>query len=176
REKGLFESIRAADPFRNLTRETFEAVVRMLSEGFTTRRGRRGAYLHHDAVNRRLRARKGARLSAITNGGAIPDTSDYRVILEPSDTFVGTLNEDFAIESLAGDIFQLGNTSYRIKRVEPGAVRVEDAHGQPPSIPFWLGEAPGRSAELSAAVSRLRTEIGDRTDASANDAGEGTRV
>ncbi len=113
----------------------------MLSEGFTTRRGRRGAYLHHDAVNHRLRARKGARL-----------------------------------ESLAGDIFQLGNTSYRIKRVEPGSVRVEDAKGQPPSIPFWLGEAPGRSAELSAAVSRLRTEIGDRTDASANDAGEGTRA
>src|SRR5438128_2134097 len=175
-EDGLFEMIRRAYPFRNLSREDFDAIVRMLSEGFTTRRGRRSAYLHHDAVNRRLRGRKGARLSAITNGGAIPDTSDYRVILEPSDIFVGTLNEDFAIESLAGDIFQLGNTSYRIKRVEPGSVRVEDAKGQPPSIPFWLGEAPGRSAELSAAVSRLRTEIADRTDASANDAGEGTRA
>src|SRR5436190_1613028 len=130
-EDELFEMIRRAYPFRNLTRETFAAVVRMLSEGFTTRRGRRSAYLHHDAVNKRLRARKGARLSAITNGGAIPDTSDYRVILEPSETFVGTLNEDFAIESLAGDIFQLGNTSYAIKRVGTGEVRVEDAHGQP---------------------------------------------
>ncbi len=175
-EDALFETIRRAYPYRNLSREDFDAVVRMLSEGFTTRRGRRGAYLHHDAVNHRLRARKGARLAAITSGGAIPDTADYRVILEPSETFVGTLNEDFAIESLAGDIFQLGNTSYRIKRVEPGSVRVEDAKGQPPSIPFWLGEAPGRSTELSAAVSRLRTEIGDRTDASANDAGEGTRA
>src|SRR5205814_243861 len=157
-----------------LAREDFDAVVRMLSEGFTTRRGRRGAYLHHDAVNHRLRARKGARLAAITSGGAIPDTADYRVIMEPSDTFVGTLNEDFAIESLAGDIFQLGNASYRIKRVEPGSVRVEDAKGQPPSIPFWLGEAPGRSAELSQAVSRLRTEIADRTEEPARDAGEGS--
>src|SRR2546425_1044533 len=163
-EDELFEMIRRAYPFRNLTRETFAAVVRMLSEGFTTRRGRRSAYLHHDAVNKRLRARKGARLSAITNGGAIPDTSDYRVILEPSETFVGTLNEDFAIESLAGDIFQLGNASYAIKRVGTGEVRVEDAHGQPPSIPFWLGEAPGRSEELSQAVSRLRTEIAERLE------------
>jgi ATP-dependent Lhr-like helicase len=169
-EDGLFEMVRRAYPFRNLSRENFDAVVRMLSEGFATRRGRRGAYLHHDAVNKRLRARRGARLAAITNGGAIPDTSDYRVILEPSETFVGTLNEDFAIESLAGDIFQLGNTSYRIKRVEPGSVRVEDAAGQPPSIPFWLGEAPGRSEELSQAVSRLRSEISDKLEADANDA------
>jgi len=175
-EDALFEMIRGAYPFRNLSRENFDAVVRMLSEGFATRRGRRGAYLHHDAVNQRLRARRGARLAAITSGGAIPDTSDYRVILEPSETFVGTLNEDFAIESLAGDIFQLGNTSYRIKRVEPGAVRVEDAAGQPPSIPFWLGEAPGRSEELSAAVSRLRTEISDRLEFSDSNAGEGARA
>jgi ATP-dependent Lhr-like helicase len=174
-EEGLFEMVRGAYPFRNLSREDFDAVVRMLSEGFTTRRGRRGAYLHHDAVNRRLRARKGARLTAITSGGAIPDTSDYRVILEPAETFVGTLNEDFAIESLAGDIFQLGNTSYRIKRVEPGSVRVEDAAGQPPSIPFWLGEAPGRSEELSAAVSRLRAEIADKLETAADDADEGVR-
>ncbi len=175
-EDALFEMVRRAYPFRNLSRETFDAVVRMLSEGFATRRGRRGAYLHHDAVNRRLRARKGARLSAITNGGAIPDTGDYRVILEPSGTLVGTLNEDFAVESMAGDIFQLGNTSYRIRRVEPGAVRVEDAAGQPPSIPFWLGEAPGRSTELSQAVSRLRSEIADKLEAAADDAGEGARV
>jgi ATP-dependent Lhr-like helicase len=163
-EAALFEMIHRAYPFRNLAREDFDAVVRMLAEGFTTRRGRRSAYLHHDAVNHRLRARKGARLSAITNGGAIPDTSDYRVILEPSETFVGTLNEDFAIESLAGDIFQLGNSSYAIKRVGAGEVRVEDAHGQPPSIPFWLGEAPGRSGELSQSVSRLREEISRRLE------------
>jgi ATP-dependent Lhr-like helicase len=174
-EDALFEMVRRAYPFRNLSRENFDAVVRMLSEGFSTRRGRRGTYLHHDAVNKRLRARRGARLTAITNGGAIPDTSDYRVILEPSETFVGTLNEDFAIESLAGDIFQLGNTSYRIKRVEPGSVRVEDAAGQPPSIPFWLGEAPGRSEELSEAVSRLRSEISQRIDEAEDNAGEGAR-
>ncbi len=163
-EDALFEMVRRAYPFRDLSRENFDAIIRMLSEGFATRRGRRGAYLHHDAVNQRLRARRGARLAAITSGGAIPDNSDYRVILEPSETLVGTLNEDFAIESLAGDIFQLGNSSYRIKRVGTGVVRVEDAAGQPPSIPFWLGEAPGRSAELSIAVSRLRTEISDRLE------------
>src|SRR5438874_12333018 len=167
--------VRRAYPFRNLERGKFDEVVRMLSEGFTTRRGRRSAYLHHDAVNRRLRARKGARLSAITNGGAIPDTSDYRVILEPSETFVGTLNEDFAIESLAGDIFQLGNSSYEIKRVGAGEVRVLDAHGQPPSIPFWLGEAPGRSDELSQSVSRLRKEIADRLEQNDNYADEDVR-
>jgi ATP-dependent Lhr-like helicase len=163
-EDALFEMVRGAYPFRNLKREKFDEVIRMLSEGFTTRRGRRGTYLHHDAVNRRLRGRRGARLSAITNGGAIPDTSDYRVILEPSETFVGTLNEDFAIESLAGDIFQLGNSSYEIKRVGAGEVRVLDAHGQPPSIPFWLGEAPGRSEELSQSVSRLRHEIAEKLE------------
>jgi ATP-dependent helicase Lhr and Lhr-like helicase len=170
-EDALFEMVRRAYPFRNLTRAKFDEVVRMLSEGFTTRRGRRGTYLHHDAVNQRIRGRRGARLSAITNGGAIPDTSDYRVILEPSETFVGTLNEDFAIESLAGDIFQLGNSSYEIKRVGAGEVRVLDAHGQPPSIPFWLGEAPGRSAELSVSVSRLRAEIARRLDQ--EDTGDG---
>src|SRR5437588_9022778 len=163
-EDALFEMVRRAYPFRNLSRAKFDEVVRMLSEGFSTRRGRRGTYLHHDAVNQRIRGRRGARLSAITNGGAIPDTSDYRVILEPSETFVGTLNEDFAIESLAGDIFQLGNSSYEIKRVGAGEVRVLDAHGQPPSIPFWLGEAPGRSEELSQSVSRLRNEISERLE------------
>src|SRR5438067_5431115 len=168
-EDALFEMVRRAYPFRNLKREKFDEVIRMLSEGFTTRRGRRGTYLHHDAVNHRIRGRRGARLSAITNGGAIPDTGDYRVILEPSETFVGTLNEDFAIESLAGDIFQLGNSSYEIKRVGACEVRVLDAHGQPPSIPFWLGEAPGRSKELSQSVSRLRKEIADRLDESAAD-------
>jgi ATP-dependent Lhr-like helicase len=174
-EDALFEMVCGAYPFRNLTREKFDEVIRMLSEGFTTRRGRRGTYLHHDAVNQRIRGRRGARLSAITNGGAIPDTSDYRVILEPSETFVGTLNEDFAIESLAGDIFQLGNSSYEIKRVGAGEVRVLDAHGQPPSIPFWLGEAPGRSEELSQSVSRLRKEIADRLDENDDHAGDEVR-
>src|SRR6202034_4187289 len=148
-----------AYPYRNLKREEFDQCVQMLAEGFSTRRGRRGALLHHDAVNKMLRPRKGARLTAITSGGAIPDNADYRVMLEPESIVVGSVNEDFAVESLQGDIFQLGNTSYRILRVERGTVRVEDAHGQPPSIPFWLGEAPGRSDELSMAVSRLRADI-----------------
>jgi len=163
-EDELFELIRGAYPYRNLQREEFDGCVRMLAEGFSTRRGRRGALLHHDAVNKLLRPRKGARLTAITSGGAIPDNADYRVMLEPESISVGTVNEDFAVESLQGDIFQLGNTSYRILRVERGTVRVEDAHGQPPSIPFWLGEAPGRSMELSRAVSRLRAEIEQRLE------------
>ncbi|HWG76212.1 MAG TPA: DEAD/DEAH box helicase [Steroidobacteraceae bacterium] len=158
-EDELFALVRRAGPYAELSRARFDELVRMLSEGFATRRGRQSAYLHRDAVNRRLRPRRGARLTALTCGGAIPDTADYRVILEPAGTFIGTLNEDFAVESLAGDVFQLGNCSYRILRVESGKVRVEDARGQPPSMPFWLGEAPARSAELSAAVSALRERI-----------------
>ena len=160
----LFGLVRRARPYRSLEREQFDAVVRMLAEGFTTRRGRRGALVHLDAINGRLRGRRGARLAALTSGGAIPDNADYRVILEPEGTFVGTVNEDFAIESSAGDIFQLGNTSWRMLRIERGTVRVEDARGQPPNVPFWLGEAPVRSDELSAEVSALRHELGERLD------------
>ena len=161
-EDALFDLVRGAYPYREVSRKDFDAVVQMLAEGFTTRRGRRGAYVHYDGVNRRLRARRGARLAALTSGGAIPDVGDYRVILEPTETFVGTLNEDFAIESAPGDIFQLGNRSYRIQKVESGQVRVVDAQGQPPSIPFWLGEAPGRTPELSQEVSRLRRDVDAR--------------
>ena len=158
-ENELFELVRTAWPYRNLSRDEFDSVVRMLADGFSTKRGRRSALIHHDAVNHRIRGRRGARLTALTSGGAIPDNADYRVILEPSETFVGTVNEDFAVESLAGDIFQLGNASWRIVRVNSGVVRVEDAKGQPPGIPFWLGEAPARTTELSNAVSNLRIEI-----------------
>ncbi len=158
-EEALFDLVRRAYPYRDLTRKEFDDVVRMLADGFTTRRGRRGAYIHYDGVHGRLRARKGARLTAITSGGAIPDLGDYRVVLDPTETFIGTLNEDFAIESMAGDIFQLGNASYLITRIESGQVRVVDAQGQPPSIPFWLGEAPARTDELSEDVSRLREEL-----------------
>src|SRR5262245_11326672 len=131
----------------------------MTAEGFATRRGRRAALVHRDEVNRRVRGRRGARLVALTSGGAIPEVADYRVVLDPDDTFIGTLNEDFAIESSAGDVFQLGNASWRVLQVAPGTVRVADAHGAPPTIPFWLGEAPARSDELSRAVSNLRKEI-----------------
>ena len=163
-EDELFNLVRGAYPYRELRREEFDECVRMLAEGFSTRRGRRGALLHHDAVNQMLRPRKGARLTALTSGGAIPDNADYKVMLEPEAHLVGTVNEDFAVESLQGDVFQLGNTSYRILRVERGTVRVEDAHGQPPSIPFWLGEAPGRTEELSAAVSRFKLEVEQRLE------------
>ena len=158
-ETRLFDLIRCSWPYRNLTRDEFDSAVKMLAEGFSTKRGRRAALIHHDAVNHRLRGRRGARLVALTSGGAIPDNADYRVVLEPSETFVGTVNEDFAVESLAGDIFQLGNTSWRILRINSGVVRVEDAKGQPPGIPFWLGEAPARTAELSQAVSNVRAEM-----------------
>ncbi len=169
-EGELHSLVRRAWPYAKLAREDFAAVVRMLAEGFTTRQGPRSAWLHRDAVHGRLRPRRGARLTALTSGGTIPDTGDYTVVLEPEALMVGTVNEDFAVESLAGDVFQLGNTSYRILRIEPGRVRVEDAKGAPPSIPFWLGEAPGRSDELSAGVSRLRTEVERRLAA---DAGRG---
>ncbi|GIW51933.1 MAG: ATP-dependent DNA helicase [Gemmatimonadales bacterium] len=158
-EDGLFGLFRRAYPYRSLQRMEFDEVVEMLATGFTTRRGRRGALVHHDAVNRRLRGRRGSRLTAITCGGTIPDTADYRVVLDPEGLFLGTVNEDFAIESLPGDVFQLGNTSWRILKVENGVVRVADAQGEPPSVPFWLGEAPGRSDELSDEVSCLRSEL-----------------
>src|SRR6476619_2201531 len=158
-ENEFFELVCSAWPYRDLTRAEFDQVVTMLAEGFSTKRGRRSALIHHDAINHRLRGRRGARLTALTSGGAIPHNADYRVILEPSETFVGTVNEDFAVESLAGDIFQLGNASWRILRINSSTVRVEDAHGQPPNMPFWLGEAPARTSELSEAVSNLRMEI-----------------
>ncbi|HEY1887410.1 MAG TPA: DEAD/DEAH box helicase, partial [Roseiarcus sp.] len=158
-EAELYDRLRRAWPFRSLAKEDFDAIARMVAEGFTTRRGRRGALIHRDAVNRILRGRRGARTTALTSGGTIPDTADYQVLLEPENQIIGTVNEDFAVESLAGDIFQLGNNSYRIQRVERGTVRVEDAKGQPPNLPFWLGEAPGRTDELSVAVSRVRAEI-----------------
>jgi ATP-dependent helicase Lhr and Lhr-like helicase len=151
----LFDRFRAAQPYRDLELREFEQVVRMLAEGYSTRRGRRGAWLHYDAVNRILRPRRGAKLIAVTNAGVIPDQFDYDVVLLPEEHRVGSLNEDFAFESLAGDIFQLGNVSYRIVKVETGKVFVEDAKGQPPTMPFWLGEGLGRTDELSRAVSHL---------------------
>ncbi len=163
-EDGLFALLRGAWPYRDLTRAEFDEVVRMLSEGYSTRRGRHGALVHHDGVNHLVKGRRNARLTAITSGGTIPDTADYQVILEPQAQFVGTVNEDFAIESLQGDVFQLGNVSYRILRVEQGRIRVEDARGEPPTIPFWLGEAPGRTDELSLSVSRLRQELQTHLD------------
>ena len=161
-EDGLYALSRRAWPFRALPREDFNAVIAMLADGFSTRRGRRGALIHYDAVNHKLRGRRGARLTALTSGGTIPDNADYQVLLEPENQIIGTVNEDFAVESMAGDIFQLGNTAYRILRVERGTVRVEDAQGMAPNIPFWLGEAPGRTDELSQSVSRLRAEFNAR--------------
>ncbi|WP_435103397.1 DEAD/DEAH box helicase [Arhodomonas sp. AD133] len=167
-EATLFGTFTGAWSYRDLSRETFADVVAMLARGFTTRRGRRGAYLHRDAVNGRLRPRRGARLVALTNGGAIPDQFDYDVLLQPDGLRVGSVNEDFAFESMPGDIFQLGNTAYRILKVESGRVLVEDALGAPPNLPFWFGEAPARSEELSTAVSRLREDI-DRVLADTGD-------
>src|SRR5438552_11049550 len=155
-EDEMFGLVRRAWPYRGLQRSDFDAVVKMVREGFATKRGRRAALVHRDEVNSRVRGRRGSRMLAITSGGAIPEVADYRVLLQPNDTFIGTLNEDFAIESMAGDIFQLGNASWQILQVGSGVVRVADAHGAPPNIPFWLGEAPARSDELSRAVSDLR--------------------
>ncbi|MGA9854625.1 MAG: DEAD/DEAH box helicase [Gammaproteobacteria bacterium] len=164
-EAQLYACLRRAWPYRNLKREDYTDAVRMLAEGFSTRRGRRSAYLHRDAVNGQLRGRRGAKLIAVTNGGAIPDQFDYEVVLMPAGLRIGSLNEDFAFESIPGDIFQLGNTSYRMLKIEQGRVLVEDAKGAPPNIPFWFGEAPARSAELSAAVSRLRAGANARLTA-----------
>lgn len=158
-EDDLFALCRRAYPYREMDRAKFDEVLRMLAEGIATSRGRGQAYLHHDRINRRVRGRRGARLAAITSGGAIPDNANYVVVAEPEGTVVGSVDEDFAVESLAGDIMLLGNTSWRIEGIEMGKVRVEDAQGAPPNIPFWRGEAPARTAELSAEVARVRAEI-----------------
>ena len=164
-EDALLATVRRAWPYRDLAPGRWRQLLAMLAGGFATRRGRRSAYLHRDIVNGELRARRGARLTAMTSGGAIPDNADYDVVLEPHGTYLGSLNEDFAIESLPGDIFQLGNTSWRILRVERGTVRVEDANGQPPNLPFWLGEAPGRTGELSDSVCDLLGWLARRFEA-----------
>ncbi len=158
-EDELFALVRRAAPYAELAREEFEEVLDLVSEGIQTGRGRRGAYVHRDRVNAELRGRRGARIAALTSGGAIPEVADYRVVADPDDTFVGTVNEDWAVESMAGDVFLLGSTSWRIRRVEPGVVRVVDARGAPPSVPFWLGEAPARTAELSREASDLRAAV-----------------
>ncbi len=162
-EDELFALVRRAYPYRELKRETFDSILEMLSEGIAARRGRYGAYVHRDRVNGRLRARRGARLAAITSGGAIPDNSLYTVVAEPDGVVVGTVDEDFAVESNRGDIMLLGNTSWMIHRIETNAGRmlVQDAHGAPPSVPFWRGEAPARTQELSAHVGELRQKISE---------------
>jgi ATP-dependent Lhr-like helicase len=160
-ENELFQTVRRAYPYRDLAKPEFDAIVEMLSEGIAARRGRYGAYVHRDRVNGVLRARRGARLAAITSGGAIPENALYTVVEMPEGTVVGTIHEDFAVESMAGDVFLLGNTSWRVRRVQQsGSVLVEDAQGAAPSVPFWLGEAPARTAELSAEVASLREKIG----------------
>jgi ATP-dependent Lhr-like helicase len=166
-EDALFEQFRQATPFAHLERSDFDDVVASVSEGAAPKLGRGGALVHRDRVNGTLRGRRAGRIVALTNGGAIPELADYRVVLDPDETLVGTVNEDWAIESMAGDVFVLGSHSWRIRRVESraGVVRVEDAQGQPPSIPFWLGEAPSRTWELSAEVSRLRADVVERLDA-----------
>ena len=161
-EQALFDCLRQATPYAELDPRHYQALLRMLAEGYNGRQGIRSAYLHRDAVSGTLRGRRGSQLTALTSGGTIPDNADYAVLLEPQALNIGSVNEDFAVESIAGDIFQLGNASYRILRVEPGRVRVEDAQGLPPTIPFWLGEAPGRSDELSAAVARLQARIDEQ--------------
>jgi ATP-dependent Lhr-like helicase len=162
-EEAMFALVRRAYPYRDLERATFDAILEMLSEGIASRRGRYGAYLHRDRVNGKLRARRGARLAAITSGGAIPDNSLYAVVAEPDGIVVGTVDEDFAVESNRGDIMLLGNTSWMIRRIETnaGRVLVEDAHGAPPSVPFWRGEAPARTQELSEHIGTLREKISE---------------
>jgi ATP-dependent helicase Lhr and Lhr-like helicase len=166
-EADLLALMRRAAPFAGVTQEDFEEVAGLVTEGIPTGRGRRAAYLHRDQVNGRLRGRRGARIAALTSGGAIPELGDFRVLAEPDQTLIGTVNEDWAIESMAGDVFLLGTHSWRIRRVEPGVVRVVDAQGAPPSIPFWLGEAPGRTRELSEEVSNLRAAVAARPPAEA---------
>src|SRR5229473_2398401 len=175
-ETDLFQLLRRAYPYRHLAREHFDELIEMLSEGIASARGRYAAYLHRDRVNSVVRARRGARLAAITSGGAIPENSLYTVVAQPEGLTVGTVDEDFAVESLAGDVILLGNTSWRIRRVQSGSVLVEDAQGAAPTVPFWRGEAPARTDELSAHVSELREEISSRVPRTFTANGRGDRA
>ena len=157
----LFQLFANAYPYRDLAREEFDTLVKMLAEGYTTRRGRRGTHLHLDLINNKVRARRGSNLTSLTNGGAIPDMFDYQVVLDPEDIVVGTLNEDFALEALPGDVFTLGTHAWQLLRVDGLKVRVRDAEGMQPTIPFWFGEGPGRTQELSQSVSKLRNQIAE---------------
>ncbi len=170
-EQDLLALVRGAAPFASVSAQDFADVAGLISEGISTGRGRRAAYLHRDQVNGTLKGRRGARIAALTSGGAIPELGDYRVVAEPDEALVGTVNEDWAIESMAGDVFLLGTTSWRIRRVEPGTVRVVDAQGAPPSVPFWLGEAPGRTVELSEEVCAIRAAVTERLTSGADAVG-----
>lgn len=160
----LYRLIISSYIYKDLSKKEFQQVIQMLAEGFSTRRGRKGAYLYYDPINEKIRGRKGAKLTALTSGGAIPDNFDYEVVLDPEDTVIGTLNEDFALESAPGDVFILGNHSWMVLRVDGLKVRVKDAGGLPPSVPFWLGEGRGRSFQLSEAVSELRKKANEILD------------
>lgn len=157
----LYALFANAYPYRELSREEFDVVIKMLAEGYSTRRGRRGTHLHLDSINNKVRTRRGANLISLTNGGAIPDMFDYQVVLDPDDVVVGTLNEDFALEALPGDVFTLGTHAWQMLRVDGLKVRVRDGEGMQPTIPFWFGEGPGRTTELSESVSRLRQNIAE---------------
>lgn len=158
----LYNLVRRAGPYRQLNREDFDACLAVASEGVRTGRGVRSWWIHHDTVNDEVRGRRGARMAALTSGGAIPELGDYRVLLDPDDTLIGSVNEDWATESMPGDIFTLGTHSWRIRRIEQGVVRVVDAEGLPPTIPVWFGEAPGRTTELSEEVCHIRREVETR--------------
>jgi ATP-dependent Lhr-like helicase len=163
-EDALYEVLRRAQPYKSLTRKQYDEILCLLADGIEASRGRYGSYLLRDRVNGRMQSRRGARTIAVSNGGTIPDTALYAVIVQPEGIQIATLDEDFAVESSAGDVILLGNTSWRIQRVESaGRVLVEDAHGQPPNVPFWRGEAPQRTFALSRFVSSLRQEISART-------------
>ena len=166
----LFDLVRRAGSYRNLSQDDFDQCLAVASEGVQTGRGVRSHWIHHDDINGEVRGRRGARMAALTSGGAIPELGDYRVLLNPDDTFIGTVNEDWATESMPGDIFTLGTHSWRIRRIEPGVVRVVDAEGLPPTIPVWFGEAPGRTVELSEEVCEIRREVETRLRAGDPDA------
>jgi ATP-dependent Lhr-like helicase len=166
-EGELLALARQAAPFRDLSEQDFEDIADLLAEGIRTGRGRRAYYLHRDRVNGTVKGRRGARLAALTSGGAIPELGDFRVVAEPDEVQIGTVHEEWAVESAPGDVFLLGTHSWRIRRVEPGTVRVVDAQGAPPSVPHWQGEAPGRTRELSEEVCALRQAVADAEPAAA---------
>ena len=161
----LFDMVRRAYPYRDLTPAAFEAVLKLVSGRYHTETFRDlRARIAWDRVHQQLRRLPGSARLALVGGGAIPDTGQFPLHLGEDGPKLGELDEEFVLERRVGETFVLGTASWRIESIDPHRVVVSPAEGRPAFIPFWRGEAAGRTAELGEAVGELTREIVGRLD------------
>jgi ATP-dependent Lhr-like helicase len=161
----LFDMVRGAYPFCNLTADAFESVLRLVSgryQGASLRDLR--ARVAWDRVQNRLTALPGTAQLALVGGGTIPDTGQFPVLLGDAGPRLGELDEEFVYERRVGETFVLGNSTWRIEAIEPHRIVVGKATGHAGVMPFWRGEKSGRSRELGEAVGALCRELAARVD------------